>query len=154
MIANQDPNENQLQLQILTLLEELRKIDTEIEKLEEEKKSLQDRMCRIVPPIFREKLRGWVPKVGESAVIINCLQQACYEIIVTKVDGATVRAREGDKNCFHTFEILMPAENYEQPVFVVSVALYQELKPILDFRFLPTYIERGKDYRSDIPSWA
>ncbi|MBN2865610.1 MAG: hypothetical protein JXK16_06340 [Thiotrichales bacterium] len=124
------------------------------EALQDEENEYHQKIISSLIPLFKERLKDWVPKIGDSLVNISFEDRWCYELIVISVSESWVKAKEGDRDYIHNINLDDETSDDEVPVIVIPVSLYLELKHCLPFEFLPTPVLVDGCLKFNLPQWA
>ena len=112
--------------QVVEIRRQNMELEANIAKIEEQIQQNYQGMIKDFFPYLLSLYENWHPRLGEIAISINLEMGHCYEVTVRSVDGYRVRAQEGSKPVYHTFELNPRAEEYEVAIFIIPKQAYED----------------------------
>lgn len=113
-------------------------LESDIAKIKDQLEQNCQRMIKAFFPYLLSLYENWRPRLGEIAMFINLEMGHCFEVTVKSVDGYRVRAQEGSKSVYHTFELNPRVEEYEVATFIIPKQAYEDnhIDQLFALRFL------------------
>lgn len=112
-----------------------RRLKSSIEMIETAMEQNHKLLISTLFPTIMRIYELWTPQIGESAVNVSFEAGIAFEVVISEVNGYTVRAQEKGKSVYHRFELNPSLEEYEQAVFVVPRSFYDSIAGIFAFTF-------------------
>lgn len=122
---------------VIKLYRENLELEAKIENIQAKIEQNHKLIIKYFSPYLLSIYEKWRPRMGEKAMAIDFDAHICFEVIIDKIDGYRIRAREGEKsNVYHRFELNPALEEYEVPNFIIPKSCYDEIKDFFDFEYL------------------
>lgn len=108
-----------------------------IAEIEQQLEQNYQQMIRDFFPYLLSVYQDWRPQFGEVAMAIRLNEMYCFEVTICSIDRFGIRAQEGTKPVYHSFDLNPKIEEYELPHFIIPKHAYEkDIKQLFQWQFL------------------